>query len=221
MPLPTAAYGAVVYASGVSTVDTNEPASFLSGTNPNEVFQVTAAAKRVWDPTVAVTVKDNGTTLTPGTQYTFNYLFGRIQFVSYTPTTPVTVTGQYLPLVEAVLASKFEINIKQTLVDDTNFDTGGAVHRVATLTSYEGMISTFDIGNTVLDGVAGTWESWLLNATPKVMSILLGTGNSYFRTWALFESMKNSGAVAGVFDTGINWKSIISAGQAATFGWGT
>lgn len=221
MPNPTAAYGAVVYASGVSTVDTAEACSFLSGTNPNEVFQVTAAAKRVWDPTIAVTVKDNGVTLTAGTQYVFNYLFGTIQFVSYTPTTPVTVTGQYLPLVEAVLSSKFEINIKQTLADTTSFDSAGAMQRTGTLISYEGSLSTFDVGNTILDGVAGTWETWLLNATPKVLSILMGTGNSYFRSWVLFESMKNSGATASVFDTAISWKSIISAGVATAYGWGT
>jgi len=220
MALPVAGYGAVISATGVSTVDSSEPAAFLSGTGANQIYQVTATSKRVWDPTVAVTVKDGSTTLTPGTQYVFNYLFGTIQFVAYTPVGAITVTGNYLPIVPAILCSKFEINQKSTLVDVSNFDSGQAVNRIATIVSYEGTISTFDPLNNVLDGVAGTWQTWLEGLVPKLITFNPGTGN-YFRCWTLLESLKTSTAVAGAIEGTVNWKSIQNQLPNATFGWGT
>lgn len=219
MGLPIAAYGAVVSASGVSTVNTNEPCAFVSGADPNKVYQVTNTAKRVWDPSVAIVVQDGGVTVAANL-YSFNYLFGIIKFVGHTVTGAITVsTGNYLPIVESVLASKFDLSAKQTLIDTTNFDSGGAVFRTAGLVGYEGSLSVFEPLNTVLDGASGTWQTWLLNSTPKLLDLQFGAGLSRFRTWILPESEKTSAAVAGAITGDVSWKSIVELGLAG-FGWG-
>lgn len=220
MGLPTAAWTTKVYLTAASSADTNEACSFVSGSGTTKIYQVTSTAKRVWDPSVAIVVQDGGVTVS-ATLYSFNYLFGVITFNGHAVTGAITVaSGNYVPIVEAVLASKWKLSIKSTLVDTSNFDGGGAVTRTATLVSAEGSFETYDVGNTILDGGSETLQSLSLNQTAVVVGVLLGTGNSIFRCWAYLESLADDTAVADVVKATVNWKSLNNLGLAS-FGWGT
>lgn len=205
MALPTSANTAALYVSGTSTVDTNEACSHLSGSGGNQIFQVTATTKRVWDPTVPITIKDNGTTV-PTTDYTFDYLSGLITFSGYTPTTPVTATGNYYPIWQLGFATKYSVGFKRAVVDATNFDSVGAVERFATLADVEGTINLNEIGNTVLDGVSMTLESILSGGAMIVGVFGTGAGNNFIRAFIQLESLKTDGDVKDIYRSTVGWK---------------
>src|SRR4051812_46037032 len=60
-------------------------------------YQITSAAKQVWDPTVAIVVKKDGVAASSAL-YTLNRLTGRITFlIALNPAIVITVSGSYLP----------------------------------------------------------------------------------------------------------------------------
>jgi hypothetical protein len=87
----------------------------------SKTYQITNAIKRVWDPTVAISVFYNAV-LQAANTYTINRLTGKITFAVAQGASAVTVTGSYLPLSNAVRAKAFSWNVAATLVDDNDFD---------------------------------------------------------------------------------------------------
>jgi hypothetical protein len=76
----------------------------------SKTYQITNAIKRVWDPTIAITVFYNAV-LQAANTYTINRLTGKITFAVAQGASAVTVTGSYLPLSNAVRAKSFSWNV--------------------------------------------------------------------------------------------------------------
>lgn len=213
---PIAAYGQSVSLTDSSTVDDNEACAFVSGAGAAKLYQVTNTAKRLWDPTVPVVVKDGGTVVSAA-DYVFNYLFGFIQFTAHAVGGAITVSGSYLPIVPYANASKFDFTIKQTLVDTTFFGSQ-AVLRTPTITDAEGTIEAFDSTLTILDGDMLDIEAVFYGQKPFVNTITLGAGA--LRCFALFESPKTSGSVADVVKSAMAWKLATPNPNVPAFGFG-
>ncbi len=211
---PAAAYGASLYVSGTSTADAGEACSAIGGSGANQIYQVTSTAKRAWDPTVAIVVKD-GTTTLPASDYVFDYTSGVIQFVAYTPVGAITVTGNYLPLYALATASEFELDLKTDSVDVSVFGVG-AHQKQPTLSDADGTLSVFDPGDTVLDGGTLTLESILSGGKMLLLQIGFGAGLNSFRAFVVLDGLKDSAKVADVIKDQVAWKL---ADQAAVIPW--
>jgi hypothetical protein len=113
-----AGYVAKLNMSGTPTAMTAEPCSLVSG----KTYKVTSGTKQVLDPSAAISVLDNGVGVAQSNILNIDYLFGRVTFASaYTPTGPITITGNYLPLVVIARAAGFTLTQTMATVDDTDF----------------------------------------------------------------------------------------------------
>lgn len=118
-----AGYVAKIRQSGISTAVVAEPMSLVSG----KTYKTTAAAKNVWDWTVVPTIKDNAITVAPANIASYDYLFGRVTFVSgYSVTGAITFDGNYLPMSDVAKADSFTLTQTAAIIDHTDFPTAQA-----------------------------------------------------------------------------------------------
>ena len=115
-----AGYNAKLYKPGTSTALTTEPMTLVSG----KTYEITNAAKRVINRTFSpINVFDNAVNANAEV-LNFDYLFGRVTFkASYTVIGPVTITGQYYPMVQLAKANSFSLTQSADAVDTTDFET--------------------------------------------------------------------------------------------------
>ena len=93
--MATAGNSAKLYRSGTSTSMTAEATTLVTG----KTYRMTNAAKRMLDPSVAVTVDDGGVPIASANIESIDYLHGIIVLDSgYTPSGAITVDANYLPL---------------------------------------------------------------------------------------------------------------------------
>lgn len=118
-----AGYQAKILKTGTSTTMTTEPMSLVSG----KTYQVTDAAKRLFDRSHATfNVFDDGVNKNAEVE-SIDHLFGRVTFKSsYTPTTPITITTNYLPLAEVGCANEYTLTQTANAIDNTCMDTAQA-----------------------------------------------------------------------------------------------
>lgn len=117
-----AGYQAKIMKSGTSTLMTAEAMSLVSG----KTYQITAATKRLFDRTASLIVYDNAVDHTADVE-SIDYLFGRVTFASaYTPTGPITITANYLPLAVVGCINEFTLTQTANAVDNTCMDTAQA-----------------------------------------------------------------------------------------------
>lgn len=120
-----AGYVAVLKKSGTPTTLTAEPAAIVVA-GAGSIVQITDATKRVLDPATAVVVLDNAVDHTADVEY-IDYLNGKIKYKSaYTPTTPTTVTGKYLPLTQIAKGQSFTLTQTSASIDTSDFITAQA-----------------------------------------------------------------------------------------------
>lgn len=118
-----AGYVASIKRSGTPTTLTNEACSLVSG----KTYQITNTAKRVLDPDTAVVVKGNAVTISAANILSIDHMFGLVTFIpSYTPTTPITISGNYLPMTEVAKANSFTLTQTVETIDETDFATARA-----------------------------------------------------------------------------------------------
>jgi hypothetical protein len=109
--------------TGTSTSMTGEAMSVVTG----KTYQISDATKRIIDWTKAVTVKDNGVTVSAPNIDNIDYLWGRVTFVSgYTVIGPITITAFYLPSTEISKGSSFTLTQTVQTLDKTDFPTARA-----------------------------------------------------------------------------------------------
>jgi hypothetical protein len=112
-----AGYRAVIKKTGTTTSFTAEAMTLVSG----KTYRITDATKSIWDRSVALTVRDNGVTVSGANILSVNYLFGEVTFVSgYTVTGPVTVTGSFLPVATLCKWNKLTLNMTAAVKDVTD-----------------------------------------------------------------------------------------------------
>lgn len=221
-------YSTTVKVSGTAVPVTGEACAFSSGAGASQVFQVTNSARRIWDPTVAVIVKDGVTVLTPGTQYTFDYLFGKIQFVAYTPVGAIAVDGSYLPTNAIAEARKLSFVQSRDLFDRTTFDSAGVRQRVALLQTVKGNLRGLALITDDLDaGVGGiqSLESFFTAGGAKLLEFRLGGVGNFFRAWVLFSGLMEDVPFDQVLEAGIDFEGTVfgvtGQNRGAAAGWGT
>jgi hypothetical protein len=123
-------FAGMVYVAPL-TGTTAMTAEGMTNTGDGLTWRVTAAAKRYWDPTAALTVYDNGSPVASG--YTVQYCGGLVTFAASKAGHTITVTGKYLPYARALTLRRITQNHKTTLQEssplvsqDEEYDPVGA-----------------------------------------------------------------------------------------------
>lgn len=123
-----AGYQATLKKVGTATAFTTLPCTLLSG----KTYQINDASKQIWNRTATLNIFDNGVNQNANVE-TIDYLYGKVTFKStYTVTGPVTITGEYYPLVAVGKATEFNLTQQAKAVDITDYDTAqsNSGHRV-------------------------------------------------------------------------------------------
>lgn len=161
----------------------------------SKTYQITNAIKRVWDPTIAITVFYNGV-LQAANTYTINRLTGRITFAIAQGASAVTVTGSYLPMSNAVRASKFSWNVTASLAEDNDFD------QVTTDLGFQRKLQMMlDVAGSVTAkfGADVFFRDALLNATLVVIEFYPDrTGSHDMVCWAVLSKVGLDAAIESV-----------------------
>jgi hypothetical protein len=140
----TEGHYAVLYVSGAAAALSNPEAT----TGSTYTWQITNAAKRVLDPTYAVTESKTQTytrSKTPAAgQFTVNRLTGTITYGS-SQSADVGVSGKYLPMSALLYAKDFTLNVKPKVVDTTALcsDVAPYQSKATTIRDINGTIGTF------------------------------------------------------------------------------
>lgn len=200
-----------------------EAFSLLSGSGTTKIYQVTDSAKSIWDPSVPVSVYIGGV-LQASTAYRFNYLFGRVMFLTVDPgASAVTVTGTSLAPVEIYTASEFTLDLMRVLQEDPRFQVEYK-RRVATLK--DAKLSFLIREETILAADGGQDYAtdlilflFLYDGTPKLIQVTMGS--QIFRGWFLLESQNKTGKPESLVDDTFNAVAApqpgTGAGAIATF----
>lgn len=212
------AYSTTVNVGGTPTAIVDEPCTANSAT----VYQITNTAKRVLDPSVAVTVKAN-TVVQAASAYTLDPLFGTITFGS-APTAPVTISCSYLPMLAVAEAKEVSVSASADMSDSSVFNTAGFKSHLATLKDFSGSLGVlsrdaYDMGGGV------TFLSALNGGLPVLIEIRPSGAGNYFRGWAILEKSEAKAGVAGLVEGTINFqgaaRAIAGETEGVCFGWGT
>lgn len=196
--MPIASYNAALRVNGAANAVTNEATTLGGG-----VYQVTNTARRVWDPSVAVTVKDGGVTVS-ALLYTFDYLRGIVTFVGYSPTGAITVDGSWASMVSVAEGRAFSFAAMQDLADSSVFGTAFKL-KTPTLRDVQATMEILSSPLVDLDGVTGGTQSlvsFLENATVKIFEVSLPSFN--LRAFVQFDNLEIAAAVGDLVGTTVS-----------------
>lgn len=213
----TPGYSATVKETGTSTPVTGGACTLVSG----KTYQLNTSAQRVIDPTVAITVKDNGTPVSASNIDHFDYQFGTVTFISsYTPTTPITMDYSYLPLSAIAKSSAFKLDVKSKLVDTTNFDSNGVHSRTPTVHEASGSFESYTIPSTSVGAQALIAN--VTAGTKLLIELYMGVGKT-FRAWVIFESIASKIKPDAAIENTYSWVSTTVGASASegSYEWGT
>lgn len=192
--MATAGYSAKLYRGGPSNSMTAEPTTLVTG----KTYRITNAAKRMLDPSVAVTVDDGGVPIASANIESIDYLHGIIVLdSSYTPSGAVTVDADYLPLLKIADVYTTSITTTVTMLDDTVYEDT-AVSRKAGLKDISGSLSVYD------EGAINTALSALRDAGAIVYITFQHTSSAsvaHMRARVLLESSDSSVSVDGLVES--------------------
>lgn len=194
-----AAYSTALKVSGAANAVTGEATTSLGGGR----YQVTSTSRRIWDPAVAVVVKDGGSPV-PAANYSFNYLFGIVTF-SVLPSGAVTIDGSYLSMLSVLEGRSFEFAASRDLADSSVFGTQAKL-KTPTLGDVECSMEILSSPLEDLDtGTGGTQSlnSYLEGESLKVFEVNLGSGTLYLRAFVLLSKEAVKAAPGDVVGTTI------------------
>lgn len=119
-----AGYLAEIKKPGTPTTFTAESMTLVAGLT----YQIDDATREVWDRTEAtMDILDNAVTVAAADIESIDYLFGRVTFVTgYTPTTPITCTGEYFPMTVIGRGNTYSLSMTAESIDETDFQTAQA-----------------------------------------------------------------------------------------------
>jgi hypothetical protein len=189
----TPGHHAVVYASGTAATLTNEATTVVTA---NTVFQITTAARRVIDPSYAVTTNGTGAV-------TVNRLTGTLTFAT-TQTPPITISGKYLPISPVLYCKEFSMDSKPKLVEITplNQNYQGMTRG---LSDVSGTISNFydplEVAGLSIPVYFNT--EMLADATIAIKLYVHATLSLI--AWAVIDKEELKAAIDGVLEQTIDW----------------
>ncbi len=184
-----AGYNLLIKKGGTPTAMTAEAAALVSG----KIYQITNTAKRVISYLDTLTVLDNAVDHTADV-ISVDYLTGTVTFApAYTPTTPITITGTYIPLTVIAKARSASLTMTQTQIDTSDYATAQA----------NAGWRTFDPGlrtaNLELGSIYAATTAWFTTLTGRGIVYVEGdldasnTGKTIFRGFFKVGSQGQSG----------------------------
>lgn len=200
---PLATYNATVKVTGTSTAFTGEAMALVSG----KIYQTTDTTKRIWDPAVTPTIYDNAVPVAAA-DFTLEYLTGTVTFdPSYSPTTPITADGSYLPTHAVVLAREWEYEARAELLDVTVFAAPGVRTRLPGLLDASGSISTLDTLETDLDSGGGEIKLRTVMSGRTAIILELGMPDGALNVFRIHIGSEDwSNVVDGILTSTVNWE---------------
>lgn len=216
-------YNLSVRMFGSPTNFTGEAMTAITGTND---YRITDGSKATWRTSlVEPAFFDNGVPIPTNQISNIDYLFGKVLFTS-NKAGPITVDGQYTPMLVIGEAHEFSLTMKRNLYDDTAFlDT--AFHRIYGLFDIEGNISMYGDLSEDIDPTTGTRiiQDVLLNGTTVVVSIRItsSTSVSLYKLLAMIGNFETKAGVDDLVDSNFDFfmnpgvHSI--SGRSVSFGW--
>jgi hypothetical protein len=192
---------AQVKVAGALVAFTNEPTTAVT---PLVDYQVTNAAKRVWDramtPTVQVST-DGGTTYptASATLYSINRLTGTVTFSPALTGTPlVRVSGSYLPLSVVAEASEYSYSLTAKNADYPRLGDVYAT-RVQTLKDVSGSLSRWYAADPYFTNA-------LTAETPVLLEFYASSASAPdLRCWAVVNKEEIKAALDGLTETTVSW----------------
>ncbi len=214
---PQAGYAVVIEVGGTPTAVTGEATTNVTG----NIYQITSTAKRVWDPTVAIVVKDGGTPVTPTT---IDWMFGKVTLPA-PPGGAVTVDVTYIPRLAVVLGKSMSLDVSTDALDASVFGSRDRTY-VAGLRTATCELSTYDVLTTDLDSGGDTW-TWRSKSDGTLILVSIdtsGVGTEYIRFWSRVTAANLAAAVDSIItgDLSLQSTAIIAAdGSVVAVGYGT
>lgn len=154
-------------------------------TADDTTYQITDAAKRVWDRSATVTVEDGGSATAEA--YTVNRLAGTITFGSADNTRVITVSGSYLPMSTLAEGHDVELTCTATNGDESVFGDADVV-RSQLFKDCAGSIGRFGSVDTYLADAFDAEVPVVVEFSPD------GGTTPHFRAWALLNKSAFQGA---------------------------
>lgn len=200
--------GVLVKLDGTPVALAAEPMSLVSG----KTYRVTALAKRCFDPSVALEIRDNGVAVGAANIEAIDYMNGLVIFAAaYTPTGPITVqSGSYIPFVTIGTVKSFDFQTMKDMLDKSVF--GDAAKRYANgLGDFKGSLGAWSFLDENI-GV-GTLEAALAGGTVRTISVeitqdgvTLANGGLLFRGPVMLASADTSAGVADLVETSTSFE---------------
>lgn len=190
-----------LYETGTSTSMTAEATTNVSG----KIYRITDRSKRLIDPGNAVTVLDNASPVAASNIESIDYLFGKVTFDSgYSVTGPVTITGNYMPLVEIATVKSFTFSASTGLLDIT------VMNQTANNRVYLASLFDCQASITLLDDATPELEAEL--QAGSAFYFVIGTGgdpadadiDDHIRARVKVSDAEQSGEVDGLVEGQIN-----------------
>lgn len=206
-------YNVTVSVTGDSTSMVNEAMNGAGST-----YQITDAARRLVDPSSAITIKEGGVATVK--TFTFDYFTGTVTFVG-TPTLAVTIDGNFLPVRQLTEAYEIDVSLSRNLSDTSRLGED-FTRRTAAIADITGSFSCYDDGNTVY-GLDLDLNQVLVDGTTKVIKVALGDGTNILQFFALLETNEVSASVDSVQQLTVsfsaNAQTALTTGQEVDFSW--
>lgn len=191
------------------------PVTGAATTGATTAWQITTAARRVMDPTVAITIYDNAVAVDIAADVeSIDYLTGRIVFLAGV-TGPVTVDYSYVPRYALYTGKSVDITVDGDVADTTTFDDGQWRTFMRLLLTASGEVESLDDGSYDLSqGDDQTWNSMFLANTLALISVdWADDGAQICRFWAIVKTLKTGAKVADLVMGGLSLQSTAQKSQ--------
>lgn len=207
----TAGYAAAIKLGGTSTAIVDEPTTDLG----DGVYQITDTAKRVLDPSVAVTVSEAG-------DYVIDYLLGTITY-EVDPGDAPTVSANYIPLLTVAECRSLSFNMSAAELDSSVMQEAFSKLALGQATA-TGSITSLELISTDLDSGGGTttWVAILQGRLHFLLDVTID--GEVWRAWARLTGAPQEVSADGLYTATLNWTSSnrrASGGEDVAFTWGS
>jgi hypothetical protein len=171
----------------------------------HNVYRITAAGRRLLDPTVAVVVDDGGSAIDAADVEFIDYLTGKVYLVpTYAPSGAITVDANYLPVTTICDVKEYSVSFDNGYVDATKFCSGGAMARHKTLRDATGTLGILSLGDEAIVGVSfdslfGDGNDFILEIDPD------GTGDYVRRLLVKISQLDTSASPDALVETEVGF----------------
>lgn len=198
--MAAAGYASHIYKEGTPTAMVGEALSLVTG----KTYRITNRAKRLLDPTVAITVYDNASPVAASNIETIDLLLGKVTFVSgYTVVGAVTMDATYIPLTLVTTVRSFSFDTDAGLAENTTFV--GSADPAYGYKTRQPTIGDYSLSFTLWDDVTAEFAA-NVSAGDRLVFVI-GPGNDplasdveHFRARVIFESFGKSAEVGGLVE---------------------